>query len=255
MKSFFRYIKNPISLDIRERFTLNIYLKTIGLSYLLFFLASVFLASLKMAGLLPVYHTPKVISPLIFFAVIVFVPLLEEIFFRLNLEISKLNIAVFLSLLITVVVKITLLREIPIYRFLVAIPVFVLIFFIIDRANPPIQSIETFWKSHFKFIFHFAAIGFGMMHLFNFETIKWWMVAVSPLLVAPYITMGYIFGYIRMKHGFIYGWLIHATVNFVSVLLAVHKGIIVVLVLTGALIAINYFIQKEKKKQFDLNNF
>jgi hypothetical protein len=110
------------------------------------------------------------------------------------------------------------------------------------------QRIKTFWKSHFKFIFHFAAITFGMLHLTNFETINWWMVAVSPLLAAPYIAMGYIFGYIRMKHGFIYGWLIHASVNSIATINTIHKGFLIVLGLAVVLIVINYFIEKKKKR-------
>lgn len=251
MKDFFKYIKNPIQSENRERFTLNIYLKTMGLCYLLVFLASFVLVALKMAGLLPVYRTPKVISTLMFFAVIVLFPLFEEILCRLNLKISKLNIALFLSLLITVVAKLAFLRQIQIYFYLVAIPVFVPIYYIIDRANLPMQRIETFWRSHFKFIFHFAAITFGMIHLTNFETIYWWMIVISPLLMIPYISLGYVFGYIRMKYGFSYGWLIHSTFNFIFVMLTIHKGIIVVLILAVVLIAINYFIQKMGKNISD----
>jgi len=73
------------------------------------------------------------------------------------------------------------------------------------------------------------------------------MIAISPLLAAPFITMGYIFGYIRMKHGFIYGWLIHATINSIAAINAIHKGFLIVLVLAVVLIAINYFIEKKKK--------
>jgi len=251
MNSFFQYIKNPFQPENWERFTLNTYLNTMGLTYLLFFLASFVLVPLKMAGLLPVYHTPKVISPLIFFAVIVIGPLFEEILSRLNLKISKFNIAVFLSLLLTVIAKLTFLQGIPIYVYLLAIPVFAPIYFILDRANLPMQRIKAFWKSHFKFIFHFAAITFGMIHLTNFETIKWWMIAVSPLLAAPYITLGYILGCVRMKHGFIYGWLIHASVNSIGVTLAMHKGFLIVLVIVIVLITINYFIHKMKKSTID----
>jgi len=247
MNSFFQYIKNPFQPENRERFTLNIYLNTMGLTYLLFFLATFVLVSLKMAGLLPVYWSPKLSSVLILFGVTVFIPLLEEILFRLNLKITKLNITVFLSLVIIVIVKLMFLQGIPIYVYFLAIPVFVPIYYILDRTNLPMLRIETFWKSHFKYIFHFAAIGFGMMHLFNFETIKWWMIAISPLLAAPYITLGYILGYIRMKHGFVYGWLIHATFNSITTIFAIRKGFLIVLGLAVVLITINYFIEKKKK--------
>jgi membrane protease YdiL (CAAX protease family) len=250
MNAFFQYIKNPFQPENQERFTLNTFLKTMGLSFVLVFLASIFTVTLMKVGLLPAYWTPtkEINSVLLLFAATVLVPLIEEILFRLNLRISKFNIALFLSLLITVIVKIVFLRGIQISIYIGAIPIFGLIYFIIDRANLPMLKIETFWKSHFKFIFHFAAITFGMLHLTNFETIKWWMIAISPLLAAPYITMGYIFGYIRMKHGFVYGWLIHATVNSFAAINTIHKGFLIVLGHAVVLIAINYFIEKKKKR-------
>ena len=250
MNSFFQYIKNPFQPENRERFTLNTFLKTMGLSFVLVFLASIFSVTLMKAGLLPAYWTPtkEINSVLLLFAATVFVPLIEEILFRLNLRISKLNIALFLSLLIIVIVKIAFIRGIQITIYIGAIPIFGLIYFIIDRANLPMLKIETFWKKHFKFIFHFAAITFGMLHLTNFETINWWMIAISPLLAAPYISLGYILGYVRMKHGFVYGWPIHATVNSIAAINAIHKGLLIVLGFAVVLIAINYFIEKKKKR-------
>jgi len=101
MKDFFKFIKYPIPLEKTERFTFNIYLKTIGLSFILFYSASVFNILLKIFGLLPEYRNPELNSIILFFAVAAFLPLIEEILLRLNLKISKLNIAAFLSVLTT----------------------------------------------------------------------------------------------------------------------------------------------------------
>ncbi len=247
MKDYFKYIKNPIPLEKNERFTLNIYLKTILLCLILSYSASVFKILLKIFDLLPEYRNPEVNSIILFFGVAAFLPLIEEILLRLNLKISKLNIAVFFSVLAALTIKLIFLRGIQVYIYLVAIPIFAPIYYIINRSNLPLHKIEIFWRSHFKYIFHFSAIAFGMLHLFNFETIKWWMIVISPLLIAPQIIVGYILGYIRMKHGFIYCWLIHSTINLFVVMLAIHKGIIVVLILFIILIIINYFIKKMGK--------
>lgn len=247
MKDFFKYIKNPIPLEKNERFTLNIYLKTMGLCLVLSYSASVFKVLLNIYDLLPEYRNPEVNSVILFFAVVAFLPLIEEILLRLNLKISKLNIAAFLSVLIILTVKLIFLRGMQIYIYFGAIPIFGLIYYIINRSDLPVKEIETFWKSNFKYVFHFSAIAFGMIHLFNFETIKWWMIAISPLLVAPQIIAGYILGYIRMRYGFTYGWLIHSTINFIGVMFAIHKGIIVVLLLAVVLLPTNYFIQKMER--------
>lgn len=86
MNDFYKYIKNPIPLEKNERFSFNIYLKTIGLSYLLFYSASVFKILLTIFGLLPEYRNPEINSIFLFFAVTAFLPLIEEILLRLNLE-------------------------------------------------------------------------------------------------------------------------------------------------------------------------
>jgi len=247
MNDFFKYIKHPVPLEKTERFTFNIYLRTIGLSFLLFYSVSVFKLLLTIFGRLPEYRNPEVNSSILFFAVAAFLPLIEEIVFRLSLKISKLNIAAFLSVLTILTVKLIFLQGIQIYIYFGAIPIFGLIYYIINRSDLSLHKIETFWKSNFKYIFHFSAISFGVMHLFNFETIKWWMIVILPLLAAPHITAGYILGYIRMKYGFTYGWLIHVTINSISVILTIHKGIIVVLMLAVFLLTTNYFIQKMGK--------
>lgn len=247
MNDFFKYIKSPFSIENYERFTFNIYLRTIGLSFLLFYSASVFKLLLTIFGMLPEYRNPEVNSSILFFAVAAFLPLIEEIVFRLSLKISKLNIAAFLSVLTILTVKLIFLQGIQICIYFGAIPFFGLIYYIINRSDLPLHKIEIFWKSNFKYIFHFSAIAFGMMHLFNFETIKWWMIVILPLLAAPHITAGYILGYIRMKYGFTYGWLIHVTINSISVILTIQKGIIVVLMLAVFLLTTNYFIQKMGK--------
>jgi len=133
------------------------------------------------------------------------------------------------------------------YLYLGALLFFALIYYTIILYDFPLQKIETYWKSNFKYIFHLYAITFGILHLTNFETIYWWMIVISPLLTAPYIALGYILGYIRMKYGFTYGWLIHSTINFISVMLAIHKGILLVFILAFIITIIYYFIEKRKK--------
>jgi len=100
---------------------------------------------------------------------------------------------------------------------------FALIYYTINQLHFPIGGIENFVKSKFKYVFHLSAIVFGIFHLFNYETFYWWMFVIFPILAAPYIVMGYVFGYARMKYGFVNGFLMHSTVNFINVLLTMPK--------------------------------
>ena len=157
MNDFFDYLKNPIPVIHIEKFTFNVYMKIIGLIYFLSFLTSGFIVLFKWIKLLPEYWSPEINSLKLFLAVTLFVPLIEEILFRLNLKLSKLNISAFLAVLTVVFFKLIFLTE--------------------------------------------------------------------------------------MKYGFIYGWLTHSTINFISVILTINKGMAVVLILTVIVLTSYYFFQ------------
>jgi len=249
MKGFIKYIKHPIPVENTERFTLKVFSKTIGLSYFLFFVLSAFLVVFKYLNLLPNYPKPEVDSISVFLMITVLGPLFEEILCRLNLKISKLNIAAFVVVLIMLIIKLFFVRGVKFqfYLYLGGLLFFALIYCTIILYDFPLQKIETYWKSNFKNIFHLSAITFGILHLNNFEAIYWWMIVISPLLTAPYIALGYILGYIRMKYGFAYGWLIHTTINFISVMLTIHKGILLVFMIAFIITITYYFLEKRKK--------
>lgn len=118
-----------------------------------------------------------------------------------------------------------------------------LIYLIRNRFNFSTNKLQSFWKSNVKYVFHFSAISFGMIHLFNFDSINWWMILIAPLLVAPFATLGYVIGYIRLKYGFVFGWLIHATLNLGSTLFSLHLLYVVVLFYAFALF-LNYLLKR-----------
>ena len=248
MNDFFEYVKNPTS-DIHiETFSFKFFVKTIGLCYFLTFVTSFFIVVLKSNKGLPGYWTPELNSLTFFLAVILIGPLFEEIIFRLNLIISKPGISAFLSVLIIAIFNLIFRPETRIYSYLGVLPIFGLVYFIISRSELPMRQMEIFRKSYFKFLFHLCAITFGMLHLTNYATIYWWMIMISPLLTAPYIALGYILGYIRMKYGFIYGCLIHSTINFISVIFTINKGIVVGLFLTVVVLTSYYLYQGSVEK-------
>lgn len=223
IKSFIEYIKNPVSTESLERFTFKIYFKTIGLSYLLVFLSSVFLVIYKQFVTLPNYQQPQGYSIKILLFVVVIGPLIEEILCRLILKVSKLNMAAFVAVLIVIIIKMLFFRGFHPYLYLVSAPLFVFIYYLINRFDFSVLKIETFVKSKFKYFFHFFAIAFGLMHLTNYAAINWWMVAVSPLLTASLISLGYLLGFVRMKYGFKNAWLIHSTFNLIYMIISITK--------------------------------
>ncbi|SFJ62600.1 CPBP family intramembrane glutamic endopeptidase [Olleya namhaensis] len=77
--------------------------------------------------------------------------------------------------------------------------------------------ITLFSKKYFKIAFYTFSLLFGYVHLFNFE-ITPQLILLSPLLVAPQIVVGLVFGYVRVRLGLIYSMLLHACYNAVLII-------------------------------------
>jgi membrane protease YdiL (CAAX protease family) len=72
--------------------------------------------------------------------------------------------------------------------------------------------VKRFWIKRYKHIFYFSAIVFGLVHLTNYNTTLL-MVLFSPIVVAPQIVAGLFCGYLRVRHGLLTGFLMHAMHN------------------------------------------
>jgi membrane protease YdiL (CAAX protease family) len=64
----------------------------------------------------------------------------------------------------------------------------------------------------FQVAFFVMAILFGYVHLFNYQ-IDTQILLFSPILVAPQMILGLIFGYIRIRFGFLWAVAMHACYN------------------------------------------
>ena len=74
------------------------------------------------------------------------------------------------------------------------------------------SSLHSFWIKRYKYIFYFSALLFGFVHLANFP-FSLTILLLSPILVAPQIFLGLIFGYLRVRYGIFMGFLMHALHN------------------------------------------
>jgi len=71
-------------------------------------------------------------------------------------------------------------------------------------------------QSYFKIIFYLFTLSFGFIHIYNYESSAT-ILALSPLLVSPQISVGVFLGFIRVKFGFLWAVLLHATYNLIFV--------------------------------------
>jgi membrane protease YdiL (CAAX protease family) len=72
--------------------------------------------------------------------------------------------------------------------------------------------LNSFWKNRYKFIFYFSAVLFGVVHIANFK-FSYLILLLSPILVAPQIVLGLFIGFLRVRYGFILGFLLHVIHN------------------------------------------
>ncbi len=223
MGTFLKYVRNPISLESTEHFTLRIYFRIMGMGFLLVFITNLLVFGFNRFMVLPEYLNPRLDSPIIFLILVIIGPLIEEILFRLNLVVSRINFAIFITVLFTLLMKVIFFDRGDFYVYLGMIPLFPLIYYVFLNTEYPVQLIDLFVKSHFRYLFHILAITFGMFHLFNYQTVYWWMILFFPIITGPYIAIGYVLGYTRMRYGFSNGWLIHSSINFIYAFMTMHK--------------------------------
>lgn len=125
---------------------------------------------------------------------IIIIPIIEEMLFRLPLRISKVNLVLFASIIIYVILYQ--------YSFVLAITSFILIIlcsliFIKNIPNIP-DSITNYYNKYFYFIFYLQAVVFGLLHLGNFN-LDYKYIYLFPLFVIPYMYLGIVLGYIRVR--------------------------------------------------------
>jgi hypothetical protein len=143
-------------------------------------------------------------------------PIIEEILFRLSLNLKKSAIAICISLIIYRLLgnRFTAFDFGNIFDYLTLLTS-IAVFFLI-KNNLSDNFIEILKIRYYPFLFYFFAITFALGHVNNFAPIQINILWVYPIYVLPQFVMGLFFGYIRVKRGIIWSVLLHAAVNLPS---------------------------------------
>jgi len=199
----------PISLSLNK--SILLIFKMIILYFGLAILTSLlFIPILKLLNLLP--DTGLSLSKIpLSFKLIFFVPIYEEVIFRLPLKFSKQNLFLSLAALhfmlfyhsysIIILSAISLIiASIPYFR-LVPVEVY--------------SKMGLIWNKFFPLLYYGLAISFGLIHMTNFPNLRMIHYLLFPLIVSNQIIMGLMFGYVRVtyKNGFFYSVLLHFFIN------------------------------------------
>lgn len=159
-----------------------------------------------------------------FIALVIIVPVVEEILYRLGLKFSVKNTSFFiLGILYTLFLFISpsnldYNNPIILLSFLTSIIVgYFLIRFFVKRNS---QRISLIYAQKFKIIFAISVIVFAYSHFTlyeNYNTLH--NLIFSPIILFPYFVAGVLFGFIRIKFGLLWGCLAHMIWNFAATIL------------------------------------
>ncbi len=215
----------------------NIYLKTknlflsLGLSYLCIIFSVAIIVGIDYFIVNFLHYesirelfskSTKVINKRNAYYVAIIGPFVEEILFRLALKFNKFNISVFIILLCYALLggkieSFDFTNILSYFKVILLVLIGVLCYNLIN--NNHIEKL----KKHRKYIIWFSIIAFGLVHLINISIVGqmyWQLSFFYPFYVLPYMSMGYFMSNLRLKQGFIWGFLLHAIINSVFTILS-----------------------------------
>ncbi len=149
-------------------------------------------------------------------------PLVEEAMFRLSIVFKPIFLSISIGLITLSIysqifdVGILKLDETIYLRYSTSFVVGLLTYYISVKNR---IKIKQFWINNFRWIYYFSAISFGLFHFSNYD-LALNNIFLIPILTLPNAIGGLFFGYIRVKHGFIYGLGFHCLNNIIALSLA-----------------------------------
>lgn len=164
-------------------------------------------------------QTHEKINSFPYYLIIFIVPFIEEVLFRLSLKVNRLNISVFLGVLLYIVLGGKVITfELHNNHYIMYIFVGALLS-IISYSFLPSRIINLLTKNK-NGILILSIFLFGIIHVFNIKTLYWQLTLIYPFYVLPQIIMGYFISNLRLKYGFLWGFMLHALINAFSILVS-----------------------------------
>lgn len=158
----------------------------------------------------------KELSPLTFaLLVIILIPSIEEVIFRLHLKYREWVVNILLTLSLSGIIYFLLDITGQHAQYMIVLAVIILLFAIYLIRMP--DALNDFWKSKFPIVFYATTLIFALVHVLNYEFSQK-LILIIPLLIAPQFIVGFLIGYLRIKLGFVWGLVLHASHNAVFIL-------------------------------------
>ena len=146
-------------------------------------------------------------------------PVLEELIFRLPLDLKKRSFAIAAFIISYVFQKLYFspgsLNNTFYINYLLAGIISLAVYY-----RLPDSVLDKLREKNFRFFFYGSAIAFGLLHISNFYTGMNAGFFFLPLLVIPHTISGLFLGVIRMRYGFWWGVLLHVMFNLPAALMS-----------------------------------
>lgn len=145
-------------------------------------------------------------------------PFLEELIFRLPLNLKKWSIALSLSILaFSLSGKGIYSSDFSSIETLLRLAFAIACFWGLMLVLP--DSILLKLKNkYFAWYFNGVALLFGLIHIDNYK-MPMSLLPLMPIFVVPQIIMGFLLGGTRMKYGFAWGLVLHCLINSITIIL------------------------------------
>lgn len=200
-KGFLLFLKNPYILDQIEIESCKAFFKLIWKSFLIILTIDIIVGlvistPLRFFNLFPPQREINS-SFLIILKISLLLPIIEELIFRLPLRISRLNMAISLSLIVFGCLSVI---NLYLAAALSIVP-FIIIYFIIKKESLFFTKLNSLNSRYFLQIFYFQAILFGLLHLTNYK-LEVQYFYLFPFFIISYILAGCFLGYLRIRYNF-----------------------------------------------------
>ncbi|RPD46384.1 CPBP family intramembrane metalloprotease [Hymenobacter sediminis] len=153
------------------------------------------------------------------FVVIVFIgPFFEEVLFRLPLDIRRTHISIFFFILIfhlfgNSILQIKLTEISYIFGLIFGLASFLFIQLFTNEL-----TLNKIKNDYYSYCIYASILSFSLLHITNFKNIQYKYFPFYILLTLPQFIMGIFITHIRLKRGFIWGFILHALINTISFL-------------------------------------
>lgn len=143
---------------------------------------------------------------------VIFYPLIEEFAFRGVFFLNN-RIFIFSSLICIIIIAISIFKNIhSIYPFIAIVLLFYFFMFFNNHFN---KEVTCFINNHRISFLILTSIAFGVLHITNYDNIT----IQSFFKIFPRIVGGFYLGYIAIKYGFFYAYLMHSLNNILPFLI------------------------------------